>query len=273
MSGLADLRGKVAIVTGGASGIGKGIATQFVRAGLRVVIADIEDEALQKTAAEVGAAAVRTDVSDLASVQALATTVCDRFGTVHVLCNNAGVGPMANLSDVTIADWRWMIGVNLWGVIHGVQTFLPILKANADGGHIVNTASVGGFVTMPGLGTYTATKYAVIALTETLAQELALENSKVGVTALCPGTTRTNIKNSLRNRPRDLGSGKLLDVDLEQQAEFRDAFRWLEPTEVGAIVVEAIRRGDLYAITHPEMFGAVEQRFQAITDAFRRAGS
>lgn len=272
MSGLSDLRDKVAVVTGGASGIGKGIATQLIRAGMRVVIADIESQALQNTASDIGAVGVRTDVSDLASVQALAAAVCERFGTVHVLCNNAGVGPMANLSDVTIEDWRWLIGVNLWGVIHGVHTFLPILEANADGGHIVNTASVGGFVTMPGLGTYTVTKYGVIALTETLALELAQENSKVGVTALCPGTTRTNIKHSTRNRPKNLGSGKLLDVDLER-AEFGKEFRWLEPDDVGAIVVDAIRRGDLYAITHPEMFGAVEQRFQAISDAFRRSGA
>jgi len=272
MSGLAELRDKVAVVTGGASGIGKGIATQLVRAGMRVVIADIESQALQGTATEIGAVGVRTDVSELPSVKALATTVCERFGTVHVLCNNAGVGPMANLSDVTIEDWRWMIGVNLWGVIHGVHTFLPILKANADGGHIVNTASVGGFTTMPGLGTYTVTKYGVIALTETLAQELEQEGSKVGVTALCPGTTRTNIKHSSRNRPKDLGGGKLLDVDLER-GEFGAAFRWMEPNDVGAIVVEAIRRGDLYAITHPEMFARVEERFKAVTDAFKRAGA
>jgi NAD(P)-dependent dehydrogenase (short-subunit alcohol dehydrogenase family) len=269
MSGLPELRGKIAVVTGGASGIGKGIATQLAAAGMRVVIADIEVRALQATATEIGAVGVRTDVSDLASVQALAKTVCDRFGTVHVLCNNAGVGPMANLSDVTIEDWRWLIGVNLWGVIHGVHVFLPILKMNADGGHIVNTASVGGFTTMPGLGTYAVTKYGVIALTETLAQELALENSKVGVSALCPGPIRTNIRNSSRNRPQALAGGKLLDVDLER-SDFGAGLRWMEPTAVGDLVVEAIRRGDLYVITHPEMLDAVEQRFRAVTDAFRR---
>ena len=144
MSGLKNLSGKVAVVTGGASGIGRGIATRLVEHGMQVVIADIEQSALDRTAAEIGATAIRTDVSSLESMRALAENVRARFGTVHVVCNNAGVGSVARLESMTSADWQWMLGVNLWGVIHGVSVFLPLLKANPDGGHIVNTASMGG---------------------------------------------------------------------------------------------------------------------------------
>ncbi len=268
MSAFASFRGRAAVVTGGASGLGRGIAEQLLAEGMRVAIADIEAGALQRTAAEIGAVAIATDVSDLASVRALAAEARRRFGTVHLLCNNAGVGPIGRIADLTVEDWRWMIGVNLWGVIHGVQAFLPMLRANDDGAHIVNTASVGGFVTMPGLGAYAVTKFGVVAFTETLAQELAVEGSKVGVTALCPGPVRTNIKTSSRNRPPGLGPGALRDVDLEK-TEFGASARWIEPREVGRIVVAAIRRGDLYAFTHPEQLGAVEQRLQAIVAAGR----
>jgi hypothetical protein len=166
VSGLPDLGGKVAVVTGGASGIGKGIATQLVAEGARVIIADIQRDAMAATAAEIGAAmAVHVDVSDPASVDALARQVIETFGTVHVVCNNAGIGPLAPVADLTLDDWRWMIGVNLWGVIHGVHTFLPILKQNRDGGHIVNTASMAGLVAGPRLGAYAAAKYGVVTCT------------------------------------------------------------------------------------------------------------
>jgi len=268
MSALADLKGKTAVVTGGASGMGRGIARQLIAQGMRVVIADVERKVLDTTAAELGAVPVLTDVSDLSSVRALAVEACRRFGTVHVVCNNAGVGPFGRIADLTVDDWRWMLDVNLWGVIHGVTVFLPILRANADGGHIVNTASVGGMVTMPGLGAYAVTKYGVVALSETLAQELEQEGSRVGVTVLCPGPTRTNIKSSTRNRPTAL-RGALADVDLEA-SEFGASARWLSPDDVGRIVVEAIRRGELYAFTHPEQLGVVEQRFHKILAAARR---
>ena len=205
MSGLPDLGGKVAVVTGGASGIGKGIATQLVAEGARVIIADIQRDAMAATAAEIGAAlAVHVDVSDPASVDALARQAIETFGAVHVVCNNAGIGPLAPVADLTLDDWRWMIGVNLWGVIHGVHTFLPILKQNRDGGHIVNTASMAGLVAGPRLGAYAAAKYGVVGLTEVLAAELAADNSRVGVSVLCPGTVHTNIGHSSRNRPADL---------------------------------------------------------------------
>ena len=253
MSGLPDLSGKVAVVTGGASGIGKGIATQLVAEGARVIIADIQRDAMAATAAEIGAAlAVQVDVSDPSSVDALARQVIETFGAVHVVCNNAGIGPLAPVADLTLDDWRWMIGVNLWGVIHGVHTFLPILKQNRDGGHIVNTASMAGLVAGPRLGAYAAAKYGVVGLTEVLAAELAADNSRVGVSVLCPGTVHTNIGNSSRNRPADLpdasehsnfaatstaispGDRKIRafgfkDIDIELEDNPR--YRWIYPVE------------------------------------------
>ncbi len=268
MSAFAQLSGRTAVVTGGASGLGKGIAQELLAEGMRVVLADIEADALERTATEIGAVGIRTDVSDLGSVQSLAAEVRRRYGTAHVVCNNAGIGSLGRVADLTIDDWRWMLGVNLWGVIHGVQAFLPMLRGNADGGHIVNTASVGGFVTMPGLAAYAVTKYGVVALTETLAQELAEDGARVGATVVCPGPMRTNIKTSSRNRPASLGEGALLDTDLEQ-TEFGRSARWIEPRDAAKIVVAAIRNGDLYAFTHPEQLGAVEVRLQRIRHAAR----
>ena len=266
MTAFNDLRGKTAVVTGGASGMGKGIAQALIAEGMRVFIADIERELLQSTAGEIGATAIQADVSDFGSVRELARRSCELAGTVHVICNNAGVGPMGRIRDLSLEDWRWVLDVNLWGVIHGVQAFLPILTANPEGGHIINTASIGGLVTMPGLGAYAVSKYGVVALSETLAQELAEDGARVGVTVLCPGPTRTNIKTSTRNRPGGLGQGGLRDIDLEK-TEFGAAARWIEPLEAGRVVVEAMRRGELYAFTHPEQLGAVEARFAAIQAA------
>ena len=266
MSGLTDLRGKVAVVTGGASGIGKGIAAQLTAEGMRVVVADIERDALDRTAAELGATAVQVDVSDAGSVTALADRAVAEFGTVHVVCNNAGVGPMAPIAELTMADWQWVIGVNLYGVIHGVQTFLPILRANPDGGHIVNTASMAGLVAPPRRAAYCVAKFGVVALTEVLAAELAADGSKVGASVLCPGTVRTNIGTSSRNRPPDLAGGGLADVDISQDEN--PYYRWISPEEAGAVVVRAIKRGDLYALTHPEWYSMVAPRHQAIAAAF-----
>jgi len=269
MSGLPELRGKVAVVTGGASGIGRGIATRLIGAGMQVVIADIERGPLAKTADEIGATGILADVSDLSSVSSLARSVTERFGAVHVVCNNAGVGPNGRIADLTIADWHWIIGVNLYGVIHGVQTFLPILEANPDGGHIVNTSSMAGLVAPPRLGAYAVTKFGVVALTEALAAELAHAGSKVGATVLCPGTVRTNIRSSSRNRPAHLAVGGLVDVGVLR--EENPAYRWISPEEAGQVVVSAIRHGDLYALTHPEWYPMVERRHQAIAAAFQQA--
>ena len=270
MSALVHLEGKVAVVTGGASGIGRGIAARLLAHGMHVVVAGIEREALERTAKALGATGIVTDVGSRDSVFELADEVQRRFGTVHVVCNNAGVGSVARIDSMTIDDWRWLIDVNLWGVIHGVEAFLPLLQRNEDGGHVVNTASMGGLSTLPRLGGYAVTKFAVVALTETLAAELEEEGSRVGVTLLCPGPVRTNIRTSQRNRAEPTGPRGLVDTDLESSPEGA-AMRWLDPEEVGELVVHAIRAGDLYAFTHPEMAEIPAARHERIAAAFRAA--
>lgn len=270
MSAFTDMAGKTAVVTGGASGIGKGLARRLKAEGMQVVIADIEPAALDAAAAELGVAGVRTDVSAYESVQALAAEVRRRFGTVHLVCNNAGVGSTAKIVDMTIADWRWILGVNLWGAIHGVNVFLPMLLANPDGGHIVNTASMAGLSTLATLGGYSVSKFGVVALSETLAAELEADGAPVGVTVLCPGPVRSNIKTSTRNRPAALGDVGLVDSDLETSAEGA-LMHWMDPDEASEVVVRAIRRGDLYAFTHPDMAPIVADRHDRIAEAFRVA--
>jgi NAD(P)-dependent dehydrogenase (short-subunit alcohol dehydrogenase family) len=264
---VKELAGKVAVVTGGASGIGKGIAGTLAGEGMQVVIADVEEDALAAAAEELGAVGIRTDVSDAASVEALADAVVERFGEVHVVCNNAGVNAGAPVASLTRDDWQWILGVNLWGVIHGVTTFLPLLERNRDGGHIVNTASMAGLGVVPRFIPYCVTKFGVVALSEGLAQELQLAGSKVGVTVLCPGAVRTNLSRSSRNRPDELATAGLRDVDLARDAAFEGA-RWLEPGDVGAVVVRAIKQGDLYALPHPELLVVVEERHARVVQAF-----
>jgi len=272
MSGLKNLAGKVAVVTGGASGIGLGIAQALKAEGMHIVIADVEQGALDTAAEKLGAVGVRCDVSSMDSVQALADEVLQRFGTIHVLCNNAGVGSNAPIAEMTPSDWQWILGVNLMGVIHGTRAFLPALKANSDGGWMVNTASMSGFRIVPSLGGYGVTKFGIMAFSETLALELEMEGSKVGVSILCPGPVHTNIKTSSRNRPGALGGGALQDMDLELSEDGR-RLRWMSAREAGDLVVRAIKGGDLYVLTHPEMGPMVEERHRTIEAAFKSAAT
>jgi NAD(P)-dependent dehydrogenase (short-subunit alcohol dehydrogenase family) len=265
---MQQLSGKVAVITGGASGIGRGIASRLAAEGMTVVIADVERAALERTAVQIGATGICTDVSSYQSVQALADDVQRRFGRVDLLCNNAGVASTSRIADMALSDWTWILGVNLWGVIHGIKAFLPLLKANPDGGHLVNTASVAGFHVTPELGGYTVSKFAVMALSETLAIELAAAGSAVGVTILCPGPVSTGLGSSQRNRPDCLAGGALVDRDLETAGDGGGA-RWIDPAAVADIMVRAIQRGDLYAITHPEWAGIVQERNARIAEAFR----
>ncbi|MFB2579675.1 SDR family NAD(P)-dependent oxidoreductase [Herbiconiux sp. P15] len=264
---MTSITGRVAVVTGGASGIGRGIAEQLIAEGAQVVIADVQQDALDATAAEIGATGIRVDVTDPESVEALASSVVERFGSVGILVNNAGVGPLARIAELSLADWKWLIDVNLWGVIHGVTTFLPLLQANQEGGHIVNTGSMASFSPMAGGGAYSVTKYGVAALTESLALELEEDGSDVHVTLLAPGTVRTNIKNSLRNRPEGL-AGALADVDISEGVAAD--LRWIDPIDAGRIVTRSIRNNDLYALTHPDWWHIVEGRQATIRAAFEK---
>jgi NAD(P)-dependent dehydrogenase (short-subunit alcohol dehydrogenase family) len=267
---MDELRGKVAVVTGGASGIGKGLAARFAAEGMHVVIADVEEPALAATAEELGVIGVRTDVTDPASVQALADAAVERFGTVQVICNNAGVGGGGRIRDLSLDDWRWVLDVNLWGVIHGLHSFLPLLLANEDGGHVVNTASLAGVAVAPGLGPYCATKFAVVGISETLAAELAGEDAKVHVSVLCPGFVRTNIFTSGRNRPAHLGQqapAPVIPDDIRLQIEARS----IEPAQVADDVVDAITHDTFWIFTHPEMLDNVATRHDGIMAAAAEA--
>jgi len=254
---MTEIAGKVAVVTGGASGIGRGIAQALIEEGATVVIADIERDALDAAAAAIGATGVLVDVTRIESVEALRDAVLAQFGRVDIVVNNAGVGPFARIKDLTLKDWEWVLSVNLWGVVHGVSAFLPVLEANPDGGHILNTGSVASFNSAPSGGTYNAAKHAVAAITDTLALELEEDGSKVHVTLLAPGTVSTNIATSSRNRPPGLEGG-LQDIDISEGVA-KD-MRWITPLTAGRIAVRAIKHNDLYAATHPDWWPIIEAR-------------
>jgi NAD(P)-dependent dehydrogenase (short-subunit alcohol dehydrogenase family) len=271
---MEQLEGRVAVITGGAGGIGLGMARAFAGAGARLALLDVEASALaaaEKALAERGAEviAVRTDVSDAASVEAAAREVEARYGRVHVLCNNAGVLLQRPLAECSAADWRWLIGVNLMGVVHGLDSFLPGMRAHGEGGHVVNTASVAGLLALPSLGVYSATKFAVVALSETLHAELAAEG--IGVSVLCPGGVRTRIHEAGRNRPDALGGPE--PAAARSAATDAAVETGMDPDLVGACVLRATRRNELYVLTHPEFRGAVAGRAEGLLAAFDRAAS
>jgi len=209
---MRDFEDKVAVVTGAASGIGWALAERAAREGMKVVLADIEEEALAQAEKEIGAAggtalAVRTDVSKAGDVEALARETLDAFGEVHLVCNNAGVGLAMKASwEATLEDWQWCLGVNLWGVIHGIHTFVPIMLEQGTEGHVVNTASAAGLTSLPYVAPYHASKHAVVTITESLHHELSLLNSDVKASVLCPGFIRTRIMDAYRTRPTELGT-------------------------------------------------------------------
>jgi len=249
---------RVAVVTGGASGIGRALVDVFAREGMRVVVADVDDAGLTEAVASVEARggraiAVRTDVSDRTQVQALARRAWDTFGGVHVLCNNAGVVVHGGLERASHRDWQWVLGVNLWGVIHGVEAFVPGMIAGGQPGHVVNTASMAGLVATRGLGVYNTSKYAVVGLSETLAKDLAPH--RIGVSVLCPMGVATRIRAAARNRPPALRN----EVEAEDEpVELMGGT--LAPPVVAEMVLEAIRENRLYVITHAEGLEPLRRR-------------
>jgi len=260
---MHDLQGKVAVVTGGASGIGRALAARFRDAGMQVAIADVEAGALEATAQELGVLGVVCDVADHASVTSLRDTVVSSFGGVHLLCNNAGVGGGGAIADTTMNDWRWVLGVNLWGVIHGLDAFLPLLVEQGEG-HVVNTASIAGLTAPAGIGPYNASKYAVVAISETLRGELS--GSGVGVSVLCPGYVRTNIFTSQRNRPQRLRNEQTKVAARVMNAGIIDtAMReGMAPEAVADKVHDAVVHDQFWVITHPEMLDGYAARSDEI---------
>ena len=266
---MDPFQGRVAVVTGGASGLGAEMGRTFARLGAKIVLADLDEAGLEEVAGEIRrnggeAIGVRTDVAKLDDVRRLADEAWKRFGGAHVVCNNAGVGTFGSLATASHNDWRWVTDVNYWGVVHGVEVFVPRLLEQGEGGHVVNTASMAGLAGMPGLGVYCATKFAVVGLTESLHREL--RGSGVGASVLCPMIVRTRINEAERNRPVELqnpGSGPSTEL-ADAQYSFT---RVIEPSEVVERVVRAIRNNDLYILTHRESIDILRRRAERLLRA------
>jgi NAD(P)-dependent dehydrogenase (short-subunit alcohol dehydrogenase family) len=275
---VKEFTGKVAVITGAASGMGRAVAGRCAQEGMKVVLADIQQDALQKAESELKAEgatvlAVRTDVSKAADLEALAKKTIDAFGAVHLLHNNAGVSAGNAVWETTLADWNWAMGVNLWGVIHGIWAFLPIMLKQDTECHIVNTASMGGLMSTPFIGAvYNVSKFGVIAISETLFHEMTLMGSKIGVSVLCPGYVNTRITDPQRNRPAEM----LNDPTWEATLKAKDHVKMIsemghdgcesgmDPKQVADFVFNAIQEDKFYIITHPEWMMAGQMRMDEI---------
>jgi NAD(P)-dependent dehydrogenase (short-subunit alcohol dehydrogenase family) len=271
---MEKLAGRTAFVTGGASGIGLALGRAFAEAGMKVMLADIETSALDVAVESLCAfgpnvRGVPCDVADPTSVEGAAQATYQAFGNVHVVCNNAGVAAAGGIDTISLDNWRWVLDVNLMGVLHGIRAFLPHIRAHGEGGHIVNTASMAGLRGGIGFSPYVASKFAVVGMSEGLSMQLKPHG--IGVTVLCPSFVRTHIGDSGRNRQPRYGEAPVLDpsspaaglvAEIAQRIE-----AGLEPATVAARVLSAIRRNELYVFTHPEMRREIEDRFAAILRA------
>ena len=274
---MKEFKGKTAFITGGASGIGLAMGRAFGRAGMNVVIADIEDApakaAVERLASEqIKAVSIHCDVGERNNLRAAALEAVSAFGKVHVVCNNAGVGAGGEIGKVPERDWDWIVDVNLKSVVYGVETFLPLLRSHGEGGHFVNTASMAGLISGPGMEPYSATKYAVVAMSEGWALQLA--GSNIGMSVLCPGFVRTRIHESERTKQARFAAAGEGSFDPERRQMISKAIETgLDPDVVGARVVEAVRDGDLYIFTDPRFKDVVEMRFAAIRNGFEQASN
>lgn len=277
---MHQLAGKTAFVTGGASGIGLALGRAFAEAGMKVMLADIEAGALEAAVNSLSSGAdvrgVLCDVADPESVERAANSTFEAFGTVHVVCNNAGVGGGSGIDDISLPTWRWVLDVNLMGVVHGIHAFLPHIRKHGEGGHIINTASMAGMNSGLGFSPYSASKFAVVNISEGLATRLAPLG--IGVTVLCPGFVRTRIWEAGRNRQDRYGPADRLDPEsaagkfVAHLAELGRS--GLDPSDVAGQVLKAIRANELYVFTHhsAEWRAELEERFDAILAAMDKAG-
>lgn len=263
---MDEFTGKVGVISGGASGIGLALARRFGREGVRLVLADIESTALDGAVATLAAEGIEAtgvvaDVSDRAQVQAVADAAMDRYGALHLAFNNAGVGSGGLSWELTEADWQWILGVDLWGVIHGVGIFTPLIIASG-GGHVINTASMAGLTSPPFMSPYNVAKHGVVALSESMFHELEMTNPDVGVTVVCPGWVQTRIHESDRNRPTDgdqAADGTATEADAANLRAMIGSLiaNGLQPDDVAGQVFDAVVNRRLYVLTHPEWSGMV----------------
>ena len=265
---MKELKGRVAAVTGAASGLGRAMALAFANEGMHVALADVADTSdvfAQVEARGVSALSVKLDVSRAEEVDAFAALVEKDLGPAALVCNNAGVAPSAEVWEMSLDDWRWILGVNLWGVINGVRAFTPRLLSR-DAGHIVNTASVAGLISPPGSGAYNVTKHGVVALSESLFHDLRERNSRVGVSVLCPAYVPTGIVDSERNRPREFGVSEKSPETLAREAMLRKAVTSgkVSADQVAQAVVAAIKEERFYILTHPRIKGAIQARLEDV---------
>ena len=269
---MKEFKDKVAVITGGASGIGLAIAERCVHEGMKVVLADINAADLTEAEAKLTSSGgkvlgIQTDVAKRSDVEALAQKTLEAFGAVHLLVNNAGVGAGSTPWEATWNDWEWSIGVNLWGVIHGVKVFMPVMLAQDVECHIVNTASAAGLTVGSVPAPYSVTKHGVVALSESLWLTLQRQNARVGVSVLCPGLVRTDIMNCERHRPADL-KNEPVEMTPQMQAGrnfMKAAIEAGMPAErVAEVVFEAIRNGRFYIVTHPEWMEVVRMRTDSV---------
>jgi NAD(P)-dependent dehydrogenase (short-subunit alcohol dehydrogenase family) len=271
---MKEFKGKVAVITGAASGIGRGIAERCVKEEMKVVLADIEEPALRETEQALRAMgppvlAVRTDVSKASDIETLARKTLDAFGAVHLLFNNAGVQTRKTIWESTLADWQWVININLWGVIHGVRIFVPMMLQQQTECYIVNTASSVGLMSGSGTATYRVTKHAVVCLSETLYLEFQQRNAPIGVSVLCPSFVRSRLNEAERNRPAKLRnpSGKNPPTPEEQALErfFQEMNEnGITPERCADMVFKAIQNSTFYILTHPEISTAIQRRMENI---------
>jgi NAD(P)-dependent dehydrogenase (short-subunit alcohol dehydrogenase family) len=271
---MDELSGKVAVVTGAASGIGRAMAVAFAAEGMQVVLADVEVGPLEDTAAMVRDHGVETltlptDVSDPTQVEALAERTIGELGALHLACNNAGVSAGGLSWEIDLDTWNWVLGVNFFGVVHGLRSFIPRI-IDSGGGHVVNTASMAGLTSPPGMSPYNVTKHAVVTLSESLAQELAMTHPEVGVSVLCPGWVRTRIHEADRNRPTNPADAIDEAADApEELAAMREMVAGfinggLDPAAVAAQVVEAVKENRTYILTHPHWQSMITERTERI---------
>lgn len=269
---MKEFKDRVAVVTGGASGLGRAMALRFAREGMKIVLADVQADALNKTESELRAAgiavlAVQTDVSKGGDVDALADKAFKAFGGVHILCNNAGVAPGGTIWEQSEKDWEWTIGVNVWGVIHGIRAFVPRMIAQDTESHVVNTASVAGLLSLPGMGMYCMSKHAVVTISECLHHDLTEAGAKVRASVLCPAYVPTAISESERNRPALLREEKKKSArDLQREEQLRRAVQSgrISAEQVADLVLESIAAEKFYILPHQKIKPAIETRLQDI---------